>query len=176
MNAASYATRFTVDNSPAEVFTAINAPRAWWTTDITEIDGSDDGRISSPTDRADEDFVFEVPASTTRRSGSPSWSPGSASCGATIDFVEDTDEWTDTEIRFEISQTEAGTTVTFTHDGLAPTVECYDACSNAWGLHVGGSLRNLITTGTGRPGPNPDEERYQDAGTPLVPARSAGNA
>ena len=37
--------------------------------------------------------------------------------------------------------------------GLAPDVECFDSCSNAWGFYITGSLRNLIANGQGEPNP-----------------------
>lgn len=155
MTASSYTTSFTVDHTPAEVFAAINDPRAWWSADIEGV-----------ADQQGEDFLFEVPDVHYSRIRVTELVPGERVVWrvveATVHFVEDTDEWTDTEIRFEITPTGDGTEVRFTHDGLAPGVECYDACSTAWGLYVGDSLRNLITTGTGNPGSNPDEERYQE--------------
>ena len=37
--------------------------------------------------------------------------------------------------------------VRFTHVGVAPESECFDACSNAWRYYVDTSLRNRIVTG-----------------------------
>jgi hypothetical protein len=37
--------------------------------------------------------------------------------------------------------------------GLAPDVECFDSCSNAWGFYITGSLRTLIAQGQGQPNP-----------------------
>ena len=156
MNAASYTTSFIVDNSPAEVVEAVIHPRSWWSTDI-----------EGNTDRAGEEFVFEVPGVHYSKILVTELVPGELVVwrvvDATIHFVADQDEWTGTELRFELTTTAGGTELRFTHDGLVPGAECYDACSNAWSLYVGGSLRNLITTGTGNPGSNPDEERYQQA-------------
>lgn len=155
MNAASYSTSFTVENTPEEVFEAVTNPRGWWSTGIEGV-----------TDRSGEEFVFEVPGVHYSKIRVTELVPGQRVVwrvvDATIHFVADKDEWTDTEIRFEISPTDNGTELRFTHDGLVPSVECYDACSNAWGQYAGGSLRNFITTGTGNPDSNPDEERYRE--------------
>src|SRR5262249_9776607 len=70
-----------------------------------------------------------------------------------LDFVEDTREWTGTEIVFDIARKGDKTEVVFTHIGLVPDYECYDVCSNAWGGYVNGSLRSLIATGAGAPIP-----------------------
>jgi hypothetical protein len=73
-----------------------------------------------------------------------------------LNFVADKTEWTGTTITFEISRKEHKTTgdkteVRFTHAGLVPEVECFGACSNAWGFYINGSLRSLIATGKGEP-------------------------
>ena len=38
------------------------------------------------------------------------------------------------------------TEVRFTHSGLRPEVECFEACSNAWSYFVNDSLRRRIGT------------------------------
>jgi hypothetical protein len=50
---------------------------------------------------------------------------------------------------FDIARDESRTEVRFAHLGLVPEFECFDACSNAWGFYINGSLRRLITTGEG---------------------------
>ena len=68
-----------------------------------------------------------------------------------LNFIKDTIEWNGTKIVFEIAQKSEKIEARFTHVGLAPNVECYDACSNAWGSYINGSPRSLIATGEGRP-------------------------
>jgi uncharacterized protein YndB with AHSA1/START domain len=157
MSSTSYSTSFTVENTPAEVFEAVNNVRGWWSA-----------TVEGNTDTAGEDFVFEVPGVHYSRIRVAELVPGERVVWQVVDarisFVEDKTEWTGTEIRFELSSKDGGTELRFTHQGLVPAYECYDACSNAWGLYVGGSLRNLITTGTGQPSSNPDEERFASAG------------
>lgn len=51
---------------------------------------------------------------------------------------------------------------------MTPEVECYGACSNAWGGYVNSSLRNLIAKGKGQP--NRKEKTAGDKKT--VKARS----
>ncbi len=70
-----------------------------------------------------------------------------------MSFVEDQQEWVGTHIVFDLEEHHGKTQVTFTHIGLQPEIECYDACSNAWGGYVRGSLANLINTGKGSPTP-----------------------
>jgi len=70
-----------------------------------------------------------------------------------LGFISDKGEWTNTRISFEISRQGSKTQLRFTHIGLVPQVECYDACSNAWSDYISNSLRNFITTGKGQPAP-----------------------
>ena len=64
-----------------------------------------------------------------------------------LSFAKDKSEWTGTDIVFELFRKDGRTEVRFTHHGLVPHFECYGNCSNAWGMLVGGNLRNLIATG-----------------------------
>ena len=68
-----------------------------------------------------------------------------------LNFIRDKTEWNGTKVVFEVSKKGPKTEVRFTHQGLLPEVECFDACSNAWGSYVNGSLKNLITKGKGQP-------------------------
>ena len=66
---------------------------------------------------------------------------------ADLSFTKDKSEWKGTEIVFEIAKKGEQTEVRFTHAGLVPAYECYNNCSNAWGLLVNGNLRRLIEHG-----------------------------
>jgi hypothetical protein len=49
-----------------------------------------------------------------------------------LTFLSEPSEWKGTKIQFDLSANGKGTTVTFTHEGLVPQIECYDNCSAAW--------------------------------------------
>lgn len=68
-------------------------------------------------------------------------------------FTEDKTEWKGTKLVFEISRNANQTEIHFTHEGLVPTYECYNVCSDAWGTYIRGSLKSLIATGKGSPNP-----------------------
>jgi hypothetical protein len=67
-----------------------------------------------------------------------------------LNFVKDKTEWTGTKISFDISKKDDKTLIRFTHSGLVPKFECYNACSNAWTDIIRQSLYSFITTGKGK--------------------------
>jgi uncharacterized protein YndB with AHSA1/START domain len=152
-DSTSYTTSFTVENTPAEVLAAISDPRAWWMTDIQ----GETGQVS-------DEFSFEVPGVHYSKLRVTAVVPDELVVWTVIEgqvrFVADPQEWTGTQIRFELSPTAGGTTVRFTHVGLRPDHECYEACTGAWNLYAAGSLRGYITTGHGEPNSNPDEVSF----------------
>jgi hypothetical protein len=166
MKQQSFTTAFTVDQSPAEVFAAVNEVRGWWSEEI-------DGR----TDELGAEFEFhykELHCSTQRIT---EFVPGKRVVWRVLDsrlsFVDDETEWNGTEIVFEVTKRGDKTELRFTHVGLVPAVECYGDCSGAWGFYVNDSLRSLITTGKGLP--NRKEKRATSAGR-RGPARGGGQA
>jgi hypothetical protein len=68
-----------------------------------------------------------------------------------IAFVADKDEWNGTDIVFEIAKKGDKTELRFTHNGLVPTLECYDKCNGGWSFFIKESLLQRITTGKGQP-------------------------
>jgi hypothetical protein len=68
-----------------------------------------------------------------------------------LNFAKDKTEWNGTEITFDVSRKGNQTEVCFTHRGLVPAVECFEACSSAWASYVTVSLRNLIAAAKAKP-------------------------
>lgn len=60
------------------------------------------------------------------------------------------DEWKGTTIRWKIANVDAGSAITFAHEGLVPALECYDICQRGWDYFLG-SLKRFLETGTGSP-------------------------
>jgi uncharacterized protein YndB with AHSA1/START domain len=144
MTSHDFTTRFTVDRTPEEVFAAINDVRGWWSEEVV-----------GATTKLGDIFRFEVPGVHRTTQTLTEVVPGEKVVwhvsDSWIGFVQDRSEWDDTDIVFDISVEDGRTLVRFTHVGLNPDVECYDACSSAWSSYMLGSLRDLITTGEGAP-------------------------
>jgi len=143
MKTRKYTATFVVDQSPKEVFAAINNVRAWWS-----------GEIAGDTDRLGAEFTYrnkDVHYSTQKIT---EFVPGKKVVWHVTDsylaFVENKDEWNGTDVTFELSSKDGKTEVRFTHSGLG---ECYDVCSGAWGFYIKESLKDLITDGKGMPNP-----------------------
>jgi len=135
---------FTVDKSPREVFDAINNVRGWWTDDI---DGS--------TNKLGATFKYRYQDMHRSTQKITELVPGKKVAWHVIDsqlnFVKDKNEWSGTDIVFEIAKKDNKTELRFTHVGLVPAKECYGACAEGWGFYIKDSLRKLIKTGEGRP-------------------------
>ena len=148
----SFTTSFTVPRSPEEVFAAINDVRAWWS-----------GDIEGGTAELGDEFTYRHEHVHVSRQRITESVPGERVVWHVVDgyldFVEDTAEWTGTDIVFEISRTGDATELRFTHVGLAPASACFDQCSSAWRFYIDGSLRNLILTGEGQPNEPAKEAR-----------------
>lgn len=60
-----------------------------------------------------------------------------------LSFANPTDEWTGTKMIFEISGKDGKTEIVFTHQGLNPEFQCYDACAPAWTKYLQKLENNL---------------------------------
>lgn len=146
MDFQDFSATFTVDQTPEEVFTAINDVRAWWSGDI---EGGTDAVGDVWTYRY-EDIHYSKQEITELVPGKKvAWHV----LDGYLDFTEDKTEWTGTDIAFDITSKEGKTEVRFTHLGLTPESECFENCSNAWGFYITSSLRDLIASGQGQPNP-----------------------
>jgi uncharacterized protein YndB with AHSA1/START domain len=144
MNEQSYTTTITVDASPAETYAAINDVRAWWGQDV-----------EGPTDVLGAEFTFRGQDMHRSLIKVTELVPGERVVWRVLDnhltFVVDQTEWVGTTIRFDISPTDTGSMIRFSHVGLLPEHECFEVCAPAWTFFIVDSLRALITTGRGEP-------------------------
>jgi hypothetical protein len=136
----SFTTAFLVDQSPREVFEAINDVRGWWS-----------GQIDGRTDQLGAEFTYRYKDLHRTKQKITELVPGKKIVWHVVEgkiaFVADKSEWDGTEVVFEIAKKGKQTEVRFTHVGLVPAFECYDKCSGAWTFLVNESLRKRITTG-----------------------------
>ena len=144
MSNQNFTTTLLVNQTPKEVFNAINNVRGWWSE---EIEGS--------TDKLNEEFKYHFEDVHRCKMKITELIPNEKVVWLVLDnyfkFTKDKSEWTNTKIIFEISEKDGKMQIQFTHQGLVPAYECYDICRDAWSNYIKNSLRSLITTGKGRP-------------------------
>jgi hypothetical protein len=153
MNTSDFTTTILVDQTPNEAFNAINNVRGWWSE---EIEGS--------TDKLNDEFKYhfedihrcQLKVVEVIADEKVVWlvmdnyfKPGIFE--SKDKFTNDKSEWTGTKISFDISRKDNKTQIRFTHLGLVPEYECFEACSNGWTHYIRESLLSLITTGKGQP-------------------------
>lgn len=143
MKKEDFTTTLLVDQSPAEVFKAINNPRAWWSESI---DGN--------TGKINEEWSYRFEDSHRCKMKTTEIVPDKKIVWLVEDnyfkFTKDPSEWTGNKITFEISRQDNQTQLTFTQVGLVPSYECYSVCRDAWTGFIHISLQKLITTGKGQ--------------------------
>lgn len=144
MNNKSFTTSFFVDQTPQEVFEAVSNVRGWWSE-----------AIEGHTDRPGATFHYHFKDIHRCELRIDEFKPNQKVVWHVVDnffgFTQDSSEWKDTHIIFDIAEKDGKTELRFTHAGLVPEYECYNVCMDGWNTYVNGSLRSLITTGKGKP-------------------------
>ncbi len=144
MASQDFTTTISVDQTPTEVFQAINNPRGWWSEEI-------EGAIN----RLGAEFTYHYEDAHRCKMKIVEFVRDKKVVWLVLDnyfnFTEDKTEWKGTKVVFEVSRKDGKTQLRFTHEGLIPAYECFNICSNAWGSYINGSLRSLIETGKGHP-------------------------
>jgi len=143
MKTSDFSTTILVDKSPEEVFHAINNVGGWWSGDI-------EGRST----KLNDEFTYRYKDIHFSKQRVVEMIPDQKVVwlitDSNLNFTKDAHEWIGTKISFEITEKDGKTELRFSHIGLNPDIECFDACSNAWSSIVHQSLSSLITTGEGQ--------------------------
>lgn len=142
MKTSSFTTTITVNKSAKEVFDAINNVRAWW-----------HGEIEGSADSLNDEFDYRFQHFHYSRQRVTALVPNKRIewlvTDSNLSFANNKNEWTGTKIIFDIIETNGKTEVRFTHEGLVPSFECWDDCSNGWSMLMQKSLQSLLTEGKG---------------------------
>ena len=148
MNINDFTTTIQLEQSPKEVFNAINTVDKWW-----------QGEIKGGSHKLHDEFSYQMEEFHFSKQKVVEFIPDKKVVWlvteSKLNFTKDPSEWTGTRIVFEISEINKKsdsnrTQMRFTHMGLVPNVECYQDCSNGWSMLIQKSLLSYITTGKGK--------------------------
>lgn len=144
MTTADLTITLLLDKTPAEVFSAIQNVRGWWSE---EIEGNTEKLHDEFTYHFEDLHYCQLKLTEVIPNEKIVWQVKYNY----FKHTKDKSEWTGTRIIFEIAKKDNKTQLHFTHVGLTPEFECYDVCSNGWDQYVRQSLGNLIKIGVGQP-------------------------
>lgn len=143
MTKHDFTTTLLVDQTPTQVFNAINNPRNWWS-----------GTIDGNSAKLNDEFNYRYKDLHFSKQRVIEMIPEQKVVWlvteSLINYTEDKSEWTGTKISFEITKQNNKTQLHFTHVGLTPHIECFDSCSSSWSQLIREGLYSLITTGTSK--------------------------
>ncbi|KAB2918967.1 MAG: SRPBCC domain-containing protein [Bacteroidetes bacterium] len=129
-----------VDQTPEVVFNAVNNVRGWWSE-----------TLEGDSEKLNDEFIYRYQDMHYSKQRLVEVVPNQKVVWLVLDsylsFIEDKTEWTGTKISFEITREQDKTQLLFTHHGLNPEVECYNACFDGWSHYIKGSLVELIAKG-----------------------------
>lgn len=144
MNSINYQHRLTVKATSEQVYEAITRVSDWWTINT-------EGKSQAVGDAFTVQFgdVHLTKQRVTEAVAGKRivWQVTES----LLPWLKDREEWKGTELVFEITTTDEGTQLNFTHIGLTPEVECFDQCEKGWDYFLSDSLLKLITEGAGLP-------------------------
>ena len=135
---------FLVDQTAAEVFDAVNNVRGWWSEALV-----------GKSEHLQDEFSYRHGSFHYSKHKLTEVIPNKKIVWLTLEsnltFVEHHKEWNGTCMIFEISEQGGKTKLNITHQGLVPSLQCFDGCSKGWTHYLENSLLPLITTGKGKP-------------------------
>lgn len=143
MKKKAYTTSLTVKTSEQGAFKSINNVSKWWTENM---EGS--------SQKLNDQFTVHF-GKTYITLKVTELIPGKKIIWYVTDcnkhWLKNKKEWKDTQVTWEISTKNKATQINFTHQGLIPDLECYDACEDAWTGYLHESLMGLINAGKSVP-------------------------
>ena len=142
MKNKNFTTTLLVDQTPKEVFDSIRNVRGWWSGYYSE-------EIKGDTEKLNDEFSFRAGDGVHYSKQKlveviPNKKVVWLITESDLSFLEKKDEWTGTKVIFDISTKDNKTQLVFTHGGLNPGIECYNACAPAWSQYLQNKLLPLI--------------------------------
>ena len=141
MQNKSYTASIELAQSPTEVFNRMNDVSKWWSKEFT-----------GNSTKLNDEFVIRFRDVHYSKQKLIEVIPDKKVVWLVTDskitWIENNkEEWTNTNMVFEISTKGDKTILQFTHEGLVPTEECYEKCEQGWNMIIKDWLFNFIATG-----------------------------
>lgn len=139
MNDKSFTAEIEVPSTPQHVFNCIKQVPAWWTKDY-----------EGGSDNIGDEFIIHHPGKHLSKQRVIEMVPGEKLVWHVVESELDwlqhnKQEWTNTRMVFNITTAGGNTTLHFTHEGLVDEMECYERCSQGWGMVIKERLLRFIT-------------------------------
>lgn len=130
------------DSTPEKVFQAITNVRGWWSGYYAEA-------ISGDSEKLNDEFTFHAGEGAHYSKQKlieviPNQKIVWLITESTLTFLEHQEEWVGSKVIFDIFPQGDKTHLVFTHEGLTPRAECYDACAPAWTQYLQHKLGPMI--------------------------------
>ncbi len=142
MENQNYQSSISAKISPSEAIKKISNIPEWWGVNFT---GSAEKPNDTFTVKMSGDSFFNFTVAELVPNKRLAW----LVTDCNMPWFTDKREWANTKLIFELSENHGETTVSFTHDGLTPNVECYKDCESGWTHWIKTSLFSYLSTGKG---------------------------
>ncbi len=130
-----------VDASTGEAMKKIGQINLWWRKDFSGIADKLNTKFTVPFGELNGEISFvDFLTSELEPNKKIVWKV--TDCN--LPWFKDKKEWNNTEVVFELSEENGKTKIDFTHIGLVPEVECYEACEKGWDGHITRDLAKFI--------------------------------
>ena len=140
-----YTKSFTVNKPVAEIYTAITEHLAdWWSNDLTGAAAHEGDSFTIAFGKTQK--TFNITAAIPNKL--VVWKCVEAYIN--MASLANKSEWVGTKLFWTLKSAGSGTTLTFLHEGLNQSFECYGVCENGWNVYLA-SLQAYLETGQGRP-------------------------
>lgn len=134
MTGRNFKYSFITSKNQHEVFTYLINPKNWWAGLFGETIDGESNELNNEFSFSAGDGVHYSKQRLTELVTDKKivWLVAESN----LSFLKNTNEWTGTQICFDIEKEDDKTKITFIHDGLIPQIECYGECSGAWTLYL----------------------------------------
>lgn len=141
MNNKSYTITIELARPAVSVFNCLLQVPKWWSKDF-------EGRC----EKLDDEFIIHHSGQHFSRQKLIEVIPGEklvwAVIASELSWLQgNKQEWTNTNMVFEVAGKGGKTLLHFTHEGLVPAMECYERCKDGWNLVIKQWLYHYIMDG-----------------------------